>query len=252
MPQSINTWKPTDEAKSKASQLRIFAVIAWLIALGGQIYAIMNLISDEKLTWLIVAIVVILALAVTGNLLWKKANRLDPASEKDKFRFFVQNQLGAILSAIAFLPLLIFILTNKDISGKTKGIAGAVAAVALLIGVGTGLDLNPPSVEKYTEETRMVEALTGQNKVFWTESGGKYHLYEDCQHIKNRDKIYSGTVAEAKAAKGITDLCLTCKARKMKADGITEEDLTSRIKQMIKSKIESDDSESAEAIDDAA
>lgn len=252
MSETTNQWKPTAEAEGKAKQFRLFAIIAWLIALGGQVYAILNLISDEKLTWLIVAIVIILALAITGNLLWKKANKLDPASEKDKFKFFVQNQLGAILSAIAFLPLLIFILTNKDISGKTKGIAGAVAGVALLIAVSTGIEFNPASIEQYTAETNMVKALTGQNIVYWTESGGKYHLYEDCQHIKNRDKVYSGTVAEAKATKGITDLCLTCKARKMKADGITDEDLQGKIIQLEQEKDNKNSEDAAEESKEAA
>jgi len=41
------------EAKGKAKQLRIFAVIAWLLAMGGQAYAIFNLISDEMMVWLI-------------------------------------------------------------------------------------------------------------------------------------------------------------------------------------------------------
>src|SRR5690625_4768862 len=97
----------SSEAKGKAKQLRLFAVLAWLIAIGGEIFAILKLISDEMLTWLIVAIAGILILAVTGSLLWKKANRLDPASEKDKVRFFIQNQLGAIMAVLAFLPLVL-------------------------------------------------------------------------------------------------------------------------------------------------
>lgn len=39
------------------------------------------------LTWLIVALVSILILSIVGSVLWKKANRLDPASEKDKVKF---------------------------------------------------------------------------------------------------------------------------------------------------------------------
>ena len=104
------------------------------------------------LTWLIVAIVVILILAITGSMLWKKANRLDPASEKDKVRFFIQNQLGAIMAVLAFLPLVILIFANKDVDGKTKGIAGSIAVVALLIAGITGADFSPPSVEQYTKE----------------------------------------------------------------------------------------------------
>ncbi|MFN3941312.1 MAG: hypothetical protein ACK4K1_01590 [Flavobacterium sp.] len=228
----------TAEAVGKAKQLRMFAIFAWLIAMAGQVYAILKLIHDDKLTWLIVAIVVMLALAVTGNLLWKKANRLDSASEKDGFKFFVQNQLGAILSALAFLPLLIFILTNKNISGKTKGIAGVVAGIALLVGVGTGIDFNPPSVEQYTEQTREVEMLNdGNNFVYWTKSGSKYHLYSDCSYI-NTDRtveINEGSVAQARELKNITELCSRCRGKAMKAKNLSEDDVINEVKQVMDS-----------------
>ena len=77
--------------------------------------------------------------------MWKKSNRFDPASEKDGFKFFIQNQLGAIISVIAFLPLVILIFTNKDMNGKQKGIVGAIAVIAMLIAGITGIDFNPPS-----------------------------------------------------------------------------------------------------------
>ncbi len=209
----------SDEAKGKAKQLRLFAMLAWIIAIGGEIFAILKLLNNDMLTWLIVAIVVILALAITGSLLWKKSNRLDPASEKDKFRFFIQNQLGAIMGVLAFLPLVIFIFTDKKLDGKTKGIAGAVAVVALLVAGITGIDFNPPSVEKYTEQinsqTELIRDLNaGVDYVYWSSGGNKFHLYEGCQHIKGRD-ISGGTVKEAWEARKIGDseLCLTCKKK---------------------------------------
>ncbi len=64
--------------------------------------------------------VVDLVLVVIGSMLWKKSNRLDPASEKNKFMFFMQSQLGLVVSAIAFLPLIIFILTSKNLDKKQK------------------------------------------------------------------------------------------------------------------------------------
>ena len=126
-------FKASAESKGKAKQLRFFALLAWIIAIAGEVFAIFKLISNETLVWLIIAIVAILILAITGSMLWKKANRLDPASKKDKVRFFIQNQLGAIISVLAFLPLVILIFINKDVDGKTKGIAGSIAVVALLI-----------------------------------------------------------------------------------------------------------------------
>ncbi len=199
----------TDEAKGQAKQLRLFAMLAWIIAIAGEIFAILKLIGDDTLTWLIVTIVGILILSVVGSMLWKKANRLDPASEKDSFRFFVQNQLGAIMGVLAFLPLVILIFMDKNASGKTKGIAGAVAVVALLIAGITGVDFNPPSIEKYTEQinsqTAELKTLNnGSDLVYWTNQGNKYHIFEDCQHIKNRE-IHSGTVEEAWKERKIGD-----------------------------------------------
>ena len=134
----------SEESKGKAGRFRLFAIIAWIVAIGLEIGAIFVL---KKLpintTWLIVLIAADLIFAVIGNLLWKKANRFDPASEKDKFKFFVQNQLGAIIAVIAFLPLVILIFTNKDLKGKQKGLVGAVAVIALLIAGFTGDRFQP-------------------------------------------------------------------------------------------------------------
>jgi len=217
-------FEASPEAIGKASQLRIFAFVAWIAAIAGQIYAIFNLISDETMIWLIVAIVLILILAITGSTLWKKANRLDPASEKDKTRFFVQNQLGAIMGVLAFLPMVVLIFTNKNISGKTKGIAGSVATVALLAAGITGADFDPPSVEKYTEEinqqTTELKALNLDNDhVYWSSGGNKYHIYEDCHHIKGKS-LDNGTVEESWEQKGISELCKTCQNRARKERNI--------------------------------
>jgi|SRR5690625_2490104 len=221
----------TDEAKGKAKQLRLFAFLAWIIAIAAEVFAILKLISDEMLTWLIVAIVGILILAITGNLLWKKANRLDPASEKNKFKFFVQSQLGLIMSVLAFLPLVILIFANKDASKKTKGIAGSIAIVALLAAGITGIDFNPPSVEKYTEQinqqTSIIEQLNdGVNHVYWTPAGNKLHLFEDCHHIKNSD-VSDGTVKEAWEARGIdnNEVCKTCMNRSAKEKDLDLEEV---------------------------
>ncbi len=215
------------ESVAKAKQLRLFAFLAWFVAMGGQAFAILKLIKNDTLVWLIVAIVVILALAITGSMLWKKANKLDPASEKDKVKFFVQNQLGAIMGVLAFLPLVILIFTNKDLDGKTKGIAGSIAVIAMLAAGITGIDFNPPSVEKYTkeinEQTETLKQLNlGNDLVYWTASGNKYHIYEDCQHIKGRDVITHGTIKESFEKKGISELCKTCESRVKKERNIPE------------------------------
>ena len=214
----------TDESRAKAKTFRILAIISWLVAIGFEIFAILLLRkAPVNTTYLIVLIVADLIFAVIGSLLWKKSNRLDPASEKDKTKFFIQNQLGLIISIIAFLPLVILIFTNKNLSGKQKGIVGSIAVVALLIAGVLGIDFNPPSQEQYIEQTKQVESLNdGMNLVYWTKSGTSYHLYQDCSYINTdrTDEIFEGTVAQARELKNITDLCDRCQNRAEKEKGL--------------------------------
>jgi len=206
----------TAEKKGRAFRLRLFAFLAWLVAIGLEVWAIFLLQKPPvDTTRLIILLAVMFAGAVTGSILWKKANRLSPASEKEPIRFFIQNQLGAIITVIAFLPLIVLIFTNKDLKGKQKGLVGGIAVVALLVAGVIGIDFNPPSIEQYAEESARVEQLMGENLVYWTPSGTKYHTYSDCYHI-NTDKteeIFSGTVAQARELKNITELCKTCEKR---------------------------------------
>lgn len=202
------TWEATPEAKKKALTLRLIALALWLVAIGGEAFGIFWLLKQSPFTtthliWLIVLFVVIGALAVGGSLLWKQANRLDPASEKDRFRFFVQNQLGVIIAIIAFLPLIVLVFTNKNMNGKQKAIAGSVGIVLALVASYFGASFNPPSIEQYTSETNQVTAITGSNLVYWTKSGEKYHLCEEAYYVQLEsadNQVYTGTVAEAQAA----------------------------------------------------
>lgn len=217
------TFIASDESKSRAKKLRLFAIISWIAAIGFEIGAIFLIKKPPVNTiWLIVLIGVDLIFAVIGSLLWKKSNRLDPASEKEKIKFFIQNQLGVIISIIAFLPLVILIFTNKDMGGKQKGIVGTIAVIALIIAGITGINFNPPSQEQYAAQTSQVQTLMGSNNVFWTKAGTRYHLYSDCYHINTSktDEIFSGTVAQARELKNINKLCNTCKKRAEKENNL--------------------------------
>ncbi len=219
---------PTAESKGKATRLRVIAGILWFFAIAAQVGAIALLFKPPvNMMWIIVLIVIDLVLAVIGSFLWKKSNRLDPASEKNKFMFFMQSQLGLVVSVIAFFPLIIFILTNKNIDGKQKAILGGIAGVAFLIAGISGIDFNPPSVEQYTEQTNRVEWLNeGRNAVFWTKSGKVYHLYNECSYINTNKttEIFEGTVAQARELKNITDLCSRCENRAIKERRLNEND----------------------------
>lgn len=200
--------------KSKAKKLRLFAFLSWFLAIGVEVAAYFVLQKTPiNFVLLTVLIVIILIFAILGSYLWKKANRLDPASKKNKFKFFIQNQLGVIMSLIAFAPLIILIFMNKDMSKKQKGVFGSIAVIALLIAGVSGADFNPPSLEKYKEQTEQVKSLNGGNDyVYWTKSGKSYHLFSTCSYI-NSDRtteIFEGTVAQSRALKNITDLCDRC------------------------------------------
>lgn len=215
------------ENKSKAKTLRIIAILAWIVAIGFEIAAIIFLRKTPiNMTLLIAFIVADLAFAVIGSMLWKKANRLDPASNKDKTRFFIQNQLGLIISIIAFLPLVILIFTNKEMEKNQKLILSIIAIVALGLAGFLGTDFNPPSQEQYAEQIAEVEGLVGMNNVFWTKFGTKYHIYSDCHTINTdrTDEIFEGTVQQARELKNITELCSFCRTKAQKEKGIISDE----------------------------
>lgn len=228
-------WKATPEAKSKALTKRIIAAVLWLVAIVLQAFAIFGLLNTPArisiaerfgwstgitqdasgmpvstfpswaFWWIIGILAINLVLCLIASTQWKGANRLDPASKQDKVRFFVQNQLGAIIPIIAFLPLIILIFLNKDMDGKQKGIAGGIGVVALLVAAIFGVDFRPPSVEQYTAEqnwdrTRVV-AITGQDQVYWVATGSVYHLCAEVSPLQNssQDEILEGTVDQATA-----------------------------------------------------
>jgi len=210
-----------------AKTFRILALISWVVAIGFEIGAIFVLRKPPiNTTWLIIPIIGALIFAVIGSLLWKRANRLDPASEKDKVKFFIQNQLGLLITMIAFLPLILLIFTSKNLSKKQKGLVGSIAIIAFVIAGITGIDFNPPSQEKYAQETEQVKSLTdGVDHVYWTKWGKSYHLYQDCPYINTErtEEIFEGTVAQAKELKHITDLCDLCARRVKKERGLTDQ-----------------------------
>ena len=208
--------KKTEEAKpvGNAKGLRIGAVCLWVAAIAFELVAVFTLFGKinitfmNTLTWIIILIVLDLICVVIGSQLWKKANHIDPASKKNKTKFWLWNNMGLIVAIFAFVPLIILLLTNKNLDKKTRTIAVIAACAALLIGGAASIDYNPVS----QEEMQAAEAnITGQ--VVWTKYGKVYHIYIDdetwCQHLNNSDTVKVGTVDEAIAA-GKTRLCKTC------------------------------------------
>src|SRR5665213_2827497 len=159
-PDVTKDWQANQGQKSASRRLRIFALISWAIAIAGEGYGI-YLLKQHKfdagngggnLPLLIGILVGIAIFAIAGSLMWKAANKQNPASQADAFRFFVQNQLGAIITLIAFLPLIVLILSDKNMDPKNKQIAGGIGAVLAVVAVLFGVNLKPPSVEQYTQD----------------------------------------------------------------------------------------------------
>ena len=206
--------KKVQQAKpvGNAGGLRCGAVILWVLAILCEVFAFLFYFGKINITFaptmavIIGAIVLDLIFVCIGSLLWKKANLIDPASEKNKAKFWLWNNMGMIVSVFAFLPLIILIFTDKEhkFDKNTRLIAGIVAVVALLIASAVGHDWNPVSQEQLNAAEEHIDG-----NVYWTHYGHVYHMTEDCQHLNNSDTIIVGTVDEAVAANK-SRLCKTC------------------------------------------
>ena len=202
--------------KGRATGLRIGAIALWLVAIGCEVLAIMALLKDFSIRFtktpstnilltLILFIVLDLIFAIIAAQLWKKANHIDPPSEKNKFVFYLVSEFGVIMACICFIPLIIFLLKNKKLDKKTKLIATIVAIVALLITGVASADFNPISAEQKQEAEQV---FTGD--IYWTPFGHKYHLHEECGSISNSSTLYAGEVKEA-IESGRTSVCSFCR-----------------------------------------
>ena len=208
---------------------RIGAVILWVVAIVFEVFAILFFthtidfsFTMENPGWTIswaVCLGIDLICVIIGSLLWKKGNHLDPASKKNKTRFWIHNNLGLIISVIAFAPFIIFVLTDKKASKQSKTIAAIAAAVALVVAGLTSIDWNPLSREEMLENANI-------QTVFWTDSGTVYHAYNDCSHLNNTVNLNTGT-ASAAIESGRTRLCKTCEARALREAETPVEDVPS-------------------------
>lgn len=200
------------EASGSDTGFRVGAILCWVLAFVAEILAILIVVG--KINWtfastlvqLIIFIVLDLIFVIIASVLWKRANHINPASEKNKFLFALQNNLGSFMSILCFLPLIILILTSKDekMDKKTKTFAVIAAVVALLIGGVAGIDFNPVSEEQLTAAT---ETIT--EDVYWTQFGKVYHLDPECQALNRSDALSVGAV-NAAIENGKTRLCKFC------------------------------------------
>jgi hypothetical protein len=201
-------WRATHGQKSAATRLRIFAALAWIVAIGIEIAGIVMLRQHKfdhgNLPLLIGLLVGIAVFAIAGSLMWKAANKHDPASKAEPVKFFVQNQLGAIITVLAFLPLVVLIFLDKDMDPKNKKIAGGIGAVLAIGATLIGVDFNPPSVEQYTQDmnqcasqiksgqptTACSPEVAEQAKDIARDSNAVAEATKDAAHPNGQDVVY--------------------------------------------------------------
>jgi len=226
---------PTAEAKAQAGKFRMYGILLWVLAVVAEIAAMIILfkkdpeiaLSTGSRVMLIVILVIDLILLIVGSAFWKKANRFDPASKQNELNFFFQNQLGVVAAVIAFLPVVILAFIKKEY------LVGAIAALFMVGGGLASADYKPPSAEEYAKQSTYVQELIGSDHVYWTKSGTKYHLYDDCQYLKSdrtTEIFEGGTVADAYANNSrikpdVSSLCSACEKRAAKEKGWTTEQL---------------------------
>lgn len=240
-------WAASQDQKASAKKLRTFAGVSWVVAIGTEIATIILALKDKfnegGMALLIGLMVVIAIFAMLGSVLWKKANKHDPASRAEPAKFFFQNQLGAIITIIAFAPLLAIIFLDKDMDPKTKKVAGGVGVALMALATIVGVDFSPPSTEQYTqdmnecarqikakeattacspevaeqaqaiaEDSEAVAAATGgQDIVYWiapkngAEKSSSKLVFHLCENVSTLrgKKVNSGSVTEAYAQNAV-------------------------------------------------
>ena len=208
-----------------AGGLRIGAVVLWVVALIFEVLALLVVLGKINLHFLptlwqlILLLVLDLICVIIGSQLWKKANHIKPASEKNALKFWLWNNMGVIACVVCFMPIIILMLTNKDLDKKTKAIATVVAVIALLIGGVASYDFNPVSQE---QQQAAINAL-GEENVYWAPFGHVYHTHEDCGALNRSDELTVGTVEQAIAANR-TRLCSFC-AKRDEITGVVTDDV---------------------------
>ena len=207
-----------EPVKGSSAGYRAGAIVLWILALACEFGAIMALTKNftirftkngntNMLILLIGFIVLDFIFAVVAAQLWKKANRIKPMSEKNKFLFYLWSEMGVIMACICFIPLIVLLLKSDKLDKKTKTIVTSIAAAALLIAGVASADFHPVSAEQKAEAESSIT-----DDVYWTTFGHKYHLDQDCQAIVNSNTLYQGTVTEA-IESGRTAICSFCAKR---------------------------------------
>ncbi|MBR3487455.1 MAG: hypothetical protein IKH31_07825 [Clostridia bacterium] len=222
---------------------RILAFVCWALAavamylpyigLNLPFGAVRILFLDPENNWLTVIIDIIAAgiLCVVAARLWVHANHIHPTKSHNKVIQFIWNQLGVIMAGVIFAPLAIILIANrKDLPQKTKTIVAAVLAVVFVGASAGSADYHPVTqdevdsvVQQLTEEAEGY-GFTDGDGVRWTKYGNCYHIFSDCQTIRNSnpDNCTDGSIQDA-VDSNRARLCTFCMKRYAEAKANGEE-----------------------------
>lgn len=197
------------ERKAQAQPLRIAAIVLWVLGLVAEILCFVFLKGNKSMPWVITPLVVDFVLVVIGSQLWKKANHIDPPAKAEGAMYWLKTELGVVIAVIAFFPIIIVLLLDKNSDKRMKGIALIVAVVALVAAGASGVDYHPATQEGLDNAAVQASKLSDGGKCYWTAGGSVYHFNPDCSHLSHSAEIVQGTVSEAFDA-GKTRGCKDC------------------------------------------
>ena len=221
-----NKKKTYVKPKGNPKTLRLLAVLMWVLGLACEAVGILiilnKLVVSNPIVFIIIALVVDLIFVVIGSFMWKRANKIDPPSEKNKVEFFIKTQLGAIIAVIAFFPILLVLLMDKKIDKKAKTWVTILAAVCLLAAVGLSIDYNPVSLEDLQQmEANSQSSDFGTGVVKWSKNSKVYHTWDACSSLGRikAENLREGT-AKTAFEDGKARMCRFCAAHFNITEGV--------------------------------
>lgn len=219
---------------------RILAFVCWALAavamympyIGLNLpFGAVRMLFLNNIVACVIDVIVAGILCVVGARLWVYANHIHPTKSHNKFVQFIWNQLGIIMAGLIFAPLAIVLIANrKDLDQKTKTIVAAVLALVFVGAAAGSADYHPVTqdsvnevVQQLTEEAEGY-GFTDGDGVRWTKYGNCFHIFSDCQSIRNSnpDNCTDGTIEEA-AESNRARLCTFCMKRYAEAQANGEE-----------------------------
>lgn len=127
----------TETKTGTGTGLRIVAIVLWLLAFALELTSAVLFSKPSEggfypIGYAVSALVLDLGILIIGSVLWKKANRKNPATKTDK-NFWFNNQFNRIMSSLSFAPFFILVVFNPstDRKGKWLSLLAGIISFAL-------------------------------------------------------------------------------------------------------------------------